>query len=317
MSVNFHISPRTNLDEAERAVLCTLLYFDIFRYPLTAREILNFCEIPDLSYDEVCRTLTALEQKHIVFPIGKYYSLWNSEDDVARRRIGNELAAKRMKTARFFSRIISSFPFVRSVMLSGSLSKNYMDEKSDIDYFIVTAPGRVWLTRGLLALFKRVFLFNSHRNFCTNYLIASDALEISEKNIYTAVETVTLIPVYGKEVWRKFVETNIWALSFLPNYSNGTVSFISESEPWFKKFLETCLSGHWADWLDNYFMRWAMKRWQKKFGNLFTSEDFELAFRSRRDTSKNHPQFFQKKVLDVYLKKIASFEEEHNLKLTA
>ena len=85
------------------------------------------------------------------------------------------------------------FPFVRGVFLSGSISKGFMSESDDIDYFIITAPGRLWLTRTLLILFKKIFLFNSFRNFCLNYFIDSENLYIPEHNRYTATEIVFLI----------------------------------------------------------------------------------------------------------------------------
>ena len=54
---------------------------------------------------------------------------------VERRLKGEEHAADALKTAMKYTARISRFPFVRGVSLSGSLSKNYMDSESDIDYF--------------------------------------------------------------------------------------------------------------------------------------------------------------------------------------
>ena len=79
------------------------------------------------------------------------------------------------------TKFISKFPYVRAILLSGSISKGYMDKDSDVDYFIITQPNRLWVTRLLLMLFKKIFLFNSRKVFCINYFVDSEKLEIEEK----------------------------------------------------------------------------------------------------------------------------------------
>src|SRR4029453_17664939 len=90
---------------------------------------------------------------------------------IGRRREQEERAASRMNKARRMSRFIGSFPFVRGVMLSGSIDKGVLDEDGDIDYFIITSPGRLWVARTLLILYKKIFLLNSRRDFCVNYFV--------------------------------------------------------------------------------------------------------------------------------------------------
>src|SRR5690606_3777846 len=101
---------------------------------------------------------------------------------------GNLMANKFSDIARKKAKLISQFPFVRGVMASGSLSKGYADEKSDIDFFIITIPNRLWIARTLLVLYKRIFLLNSHKFFCVNYFVDEKHLGIEEKNLFTATE---------------------------------------------------------------------------------------------------------------------------------
>ncbi len=115
-------------------------------------------------------------------------------------------------------KLISRFPFVRAVLASGSLSKGYMDEKSDIDFFIITAPHRLWIARTLLVLYKRLFLGGSHKHFCVNYFVDEDHLEIEEKNLFTATELATVLPLYGAEQYKSLIKTNGWVRDFFPNY---------------------------------------------------------------------------------------------------
>jgi hypothetical protein len=303
-------------EQVEAGVIRTLLYFDIFHYPLTLEEIVKF-HPEKSSQEEIINALSYLRNKLIVFKFGNFYSLHPDLAFVQKRIAGNNLAKKSLRTAKKFSWLISKFPFVRAIMLSGSLSKNYMEATSDIDYFIITEPGRLWLTHGLLALFKRVFLLNSHKFFCINYLVDSHSLEIEEKNIYTAMETTTLIPVYGKELCKKFMAKNQWTRSHLPNMELHRTAFIPENATQFKNFLERILSGAMGEKLDLTFMNLAMKRWKRKFGTSFASADFDVAFKARRNVSKNHPRFYQKQILNNYREKIQAFEMSKNINLSA
>lgn len=311
---NTLLEPESSL--AETGVIRTLLYFDIFHYPLTLEEVVKFHPLKHHRKD-VVHAISFLRNKLVVFKHDNYYSLHPDNGFVQRRKAGNELAKKRLKTAKKFSWLISQFPFVKAIMLSGSLSKDYMEANSDIDYFIITEPGRLWLTRGFLALFKRLFLLNSHKFFCTNYLIDSQSLEIEEKNIYTAIETATLIPVYGKELYAKFINKNQWTKHHLPNLELQRTAFITENVSGIKIFIERIFSGKMGEKLDLLFMKLAMQRWKKKFGNSFSSADFELAFKSKRNVSKNHPRFFQKQILNHFHEKIEAFEVSNNIKLSA
>lgn len=303
-------------NQVETGVIRTLLYFDIFHYPLTLDEIVKFH--PHKSERAaIINAISLLRNKLVIFKLDNFYSLHPNNSFAQRRKTGNDLAKKRLQTARKFSWLISKFPFVRAIMISGSLSKDYMEVDSDIDYFIITEPGRLWLTRGLLALFKRFFLLNSHKFFCTNYLIDSESLEIEEKNIYTAMETATLIPVYGKALYEKFANKNQWTKNHLPNMQGDRKAFIRENISLIKNIVEKMLSGSVGEKFDLYFMNLAIQRWKKQFGNSFCTKDFELAFKSKRNVSKNHPRFFQKQILNHYQEKIEQFEMLNNVKLSA
>lgn len=300
----------------ERGVIRTLLYFDIFDYPLTLEEIIKFH--PELSDRKaITRAVASLQYRAVLFNHYNFYALRPDAELIQKRVAGNKLAVKRMKTAKKFSRLISFFPFVRAIMLSGSLSKNYMSPTSDIDYFLITKPGRLWLVRGMLAIFKRIFLFNSHKFFCVNYLIDAESLEIEDRNLFTAIETTTLIPVHGKKLFEKFIEANNWTKNYLPNVISQQPAYIQEPFSPLKRWLEKILDGPVGERLDVVFMNLAIKRWKRQFGDHYSAEEFELAFRSRRNVSKNHPRLFQKHTLQILQERIDRFETLSKMKLSA
>jgi hypothetical protein len=103
----------------------------------------------------------------------------------------------------------------------GLMAKGYMDEKSDLDFFVVTAPGRLWIARTILVMYKRLFLFNSHKYFCVNYFVDEVHLEIEEKNLFTSTELATVIPLSGATLYGNLMQANPWLRLFFPNYEPG------------------------------------------------------------------------------------------------
>jgi predicted nucleotidyltransferase len=96
------------------------------------------------------------------------------------------------KLAGIVTHVIKRFPFVRGVFVTGSLSKNSSDSSSDLDFMVITRKGRLWIARTLLMLFKKIFLLNSYKYFCINFLLSEDNLEIEDKNVFTATEVMTV-----------------------------------------------------------------------------------------------------------------------------
>ncbi len=212
-----------------------------------------------------------------------------------------------------YARIVSSFPYVRGVGISGSISKNVMAEDGDVDFFIITKPGRLWLCRSLLILFKKTVLLNSRKYFCINYLVDEDTLEIPDKNMFTAVEIRTLIPVFNSQLMTKFNKANVWVEDYLGEFDHSDKKMVEATYPRFKNIGEWFYSGWLGEKLDIYFMNLSLKRWKRKFGS-FNKEKFELTMRTSRKTSKHHPLDFQNKVINEHEKRLNQYIPSSDLK---
>ena len=176
--------------KAELAILKTLVYFDIFDYPLSPKEIKSFleCHVDDEVFTFALRQLIS---DRIIFKVGEFYSLQNNLQRAEKRSRGNLRAQKLLPKAAKIGAFLYKFPYVKAVAVSGSLSKNYADEKADIDFFIIAKENRLWIARTILHLFKKLtFLLGRQHYYCMNYFIDEKALIIPEKNIYTAMEVV-------------------------------------------------------------------------------------------------------------------------------
>ena len=286
----------------ENSILKVLVYFDIFRYPLTDKEIKSFLDLPfeETDFDN---SIKGLLKSQRIFQFDEYYSLQNDLSLAERRRKGNEQAAIFLTEAEKIAKLLYKFPYVRAVGVSGSVSKNFADEHADIDYFIITKANRLWIARTLLHLFKKnPFLKNRNQHYCMNYFVDEADLLIEEKNIYTATELFTLIPMAGNGSMKKFFKINSWSYSYFPNRNLPSVKEdIKKSGLRIKKLAESLLNNKVGDWLDNYFMKLTTRRWKKKEEQQRLNKKGErMGLKTGKHYSKPNPAFFHDWFMSTY-----------------
>jgi len=301
------------LNVVQEHILRTLLYFDIFNYPLKSEEIFRFLGTNHVDAAFVNRNLKELVALDMVYEFGEFFSVQDNEVNIARRISGNQQAEKYLIVAQRQARRISSFPFVRGVMASGSLSKGYMDESCDLDFFIVTEPGKLWIARTLLVMYKRLFLFNSHKYFCVNYFVDSAHLEIEEKNLFTATELATVLPLYDAESYRQLQNSNAWLKKFFPNYISRSLDTVQERRTRGIKNLLEKVFIPFAGILEKSLMKLTLRRWKRIYEKDYPDADFKIAFKTKKHASKNHPNHYQRKVIDRFEQKLKEFGNNHDI----
>ncbi|MDY8138872.1 nucleotidyltransferase domain-containing protein [Aquimarina sp. 2201CG5-10] len=291
--------------------LKALLYFSIFKYPLSEEEIYLFSGANNKG--EINSELEYLKNKGIVSSNRNFYFIDNNVQTVSRRIEGNKMAKAVMDKAINKGRFIAKFPYVKAVGISGALSKNYHDKDGDVDFFVIASSKRLWVARTLLMLYKKIFLLNSKKFFCINYYVTEDTLEITEKNIFTATELLTLIPICGD--FTKFYNENQWVSEYLPNLKIGKHSMYKEvKKNALSNFIAFILNTKIGDLLDRLFLKLTLKKWNVKFGGL-SKKDFNVAMKSTNGVSKHHPQNFQKKVINRLNQKYREFQLKYNIEL--
>lgn len=206
-----------DLDSLEVAIVQAVAYSDIFDYPLTAIEIHRYLMEAPATLDEISRILTGgrLVPRFLSSCEG-FFSIPGREEIVETRRQRSEQSREVWKRAFRFGRIIASLPFVRMVAVTGELAMDNVGPHSDIDYFIVTEPGRLWLTRLMVIAVVRC-AGTRGPEICPNYLLSSEALELDDRNMYTAHEVAQMVPIAGLEMYRRLRDLNPWVLDYLPN----------------------------------------------------------------------------------------------------
>lgn len=294
-------------------LLKPILYYSIFKYPLKKEEV--FLNANYATANEFENELKLALDRNFICETKNYYSLPEDLNIILKREKGNFDAKSAMviayKKAEFVSKY---FPFIEAIGISGSLSKGYFDDNSDVDFFIITKPSRLWFCRTMLIVYKKLFLFNSKKYFCMNYFISSDNLDISERNRFTATEITTLLPLYGKEIFEQFYKTNIWVKSYFPNKIIDAAAIKTIQKSRFTAIFENILNNKIGELLENFFFKITYSHWKKKFKKSLGS-DFELAFKSSNKVSKHHPQNFQNKVISSLNMKYDLINKKHNLSL--
>jgi predicted nucleotidyltransferase len=306
------------LTETAQNILKTLGYFDLFQYPLTGEEIYLF-NATDVNNAAVNQELEILLTGKMIYKIDEFYSLHNNNLLAVQRRKANQLAAEHLKTAGRVAKFLYRFPYVKAIAVSGSLSKNVATQKTDIDFFIITAANRLWIARTCMHLYKKLTFLAGRQNwYCMNYYVDEEVMEIREKNIFTAMEIVTLLPMYGKDSLDKFVTVNKWIGSFFPlkhfnNTANGNLK-----KGLLSKFIEKFFGGKFGDYADIKLMHFTDKRWQKKIEKHHVNSRGEcIGMSVDRHFSKPDPKNFQDKTLKQYQDKIQQLLQQYKAGILA
>ena len=264
----------------DRAILETLVYSDIFEYPLQLKELHRF--LPErVDIEKLPRVIGSLHEQ-----VGKkddYYFLAGREETVGIRKQREARSRKLLPRAIQYGCVLGSLPFIRMVALTGSLAVMNVSKDSDFDYMLVTAPGRVWTARVFALLFNRLV-----RPFgpaiCPNLIVSETALEWPQHDLYSARELYQMIPIMGMDVYHRLMKANQWVREFFPNASITTSEVFKTSEVW--KLFELPLRGKPGD----SFERWEMNRKIAKFSKqegfgeetVFTAEVCQGNFHHHR-----------------------------------
>lgn len=251
----------------EAAIMKTVLYGDVFDFPMTSAEIHHFLIGSDASLENVQQTLQSspwLAERLI--RVNGYYALRAEAAEVRHRRA--DASEQLWDEARKYGIWLANLPFVRMVALTGALAvKNAEDEADDFDYLIVTEPGRVWLTRLMAVMVVRLARLWGVQ-LCPNYVLSAATLEQNLQNIYIAHELAQMIPISGYQLYCDMRAVNAWSYGMMPN---AMLPFYNTPEytprrwtRWLKGFGEWVLGGRVGNWLEHMEQR----RKTRKFGEL-------------------------------------------------
>lgn len=298
-------------DRLEGSILNILAYFSVFEFPLEAADIRRLLP-PQSNVDELESSLMELVGQGVIYRTGQFYSLDDNPDLVRRKLESYTLARQLLPTAARIGRFLCKFPYVEGIGISGGLSKMCAQPGEDIDFFIITRANRLWVARTLMHLYKKLtFLAGKQHYHCMNYYIDEEALRLNDQNIYTAIETITLIPVCGQALER-FFQSNEWVGDWFAEY-RSLMKRKQETRPrsWLKNWVEWLLAGRLGNRLDDFLMKKTAKRWEKKERKMLLNHKGRvMSLRTGKHFAWSNPGSFQQKTLEKYHLRIAELRRK-------
>jgi hypothetical protein len=204
--------------------------------------------------------------------------------------------------------VIKRFPFVRGIMVSGDLSKNATNQDSDVDFFIVTEPNRLWIARTLLIIFKKTVLLNKKKFFCLNYFATSDHLVLDDQNIFLATEIAHLKPLYNADLFFHYLEVNNWIKRFFPNFDIHQFDLpkTGNRASLLQRLLELPFVFIPADKLDTYLLKKMRAVWKRRYPG-YDDETRDRIFRCTKHESRAYVGNFEEKILTLYDQRLREF----------
>ena len=127
-----------------------------------------------------------------------------------------------------------------------------------------------------------------------------------ERNIFTATEIITLMPLHDPSLFNKFFEANNWIYNFFPNHGALKVTAEEASVILPRKIVEWLLNNKQGDKIDDKLMKYFRKRWERLTGrNRFMKSGFQIgAVMAEKHFCRPYPEHFQQKILDIYQEKL-------------
>jgi hypothetical protein len=296
--------PKSELSALQWAILKTIAYADIFDYPLTLPEIHRYLIECKASFSEVEAALYGLTTQGVCLRFCEpYYSLAGREHTFNIRQQRSQHAGSLWRAAQHYGKLMGQMPFIRMVVVTGSLAVDNVPKTGDIDYLVVTAPNRLWLARLLVIILVRYARWRGYV-LCPNYLISENALFFDQQNLYTAREIVQMIPVSHLPTYRRLREANSWTDDFFPNAVDtpsvpqaGVAQSILH-RGW--RLLETLLNTPLGTWID----QWEMRRKIRKLQDGYTLAEAQFS----KDWCKGHFEGHQQRILKAYQSRLDALQ---------
>jgi len=211
---------------AEQAILTTILYSDIFSFPLTKEELWKWLiSGKKLSKAVFAGALSNLKNK-LVFKNG-YFCLKGREVIIERRVKNLSEVTKKRRIAERVAQKLAHIPSVLFIGISGGLAAGNVLPEDDIDFVIIVKENTLFITRLFILGILECLGVRRSRNqkdtsdtICVNLIFDETSLSWFAKtqDLYTARELAQIIPLFERDaMYQRFMTANNWIERFLPN----------------------------------------------------------------------------------------------------
>ena len=210
---------------------------------------------------------------------------------------------RRVKNLKVLGYLLQIAPFVRAVILTGSMTKGSTKESSDIDLLIVTKERRLYLARFFVTLLTTLTGLrrtpktkNPAGKFCLNYYLAADNLDIRPHTARCARFHRHIIRVWDKDgICERIYRQNQWLRNYEPKIADKSqIAILKNNFPldrWLilsliRLPLEILLAGKLGNFAEDKFSKWQMS----KILNSKARKDNKKTIVVRKNELRLHPK---------------------------
>lgn len=262
------------------AILRTVVYFDIFDYPLTVEEVYRWLSASSSAPDdgqaaddtraaiETLVTTGKLERR------GAYYYLPGRESVVETRTERMARSLRLWRRAASTARFLELVPFVKMVAVVNTLAIDNVRPESDIDLLIITAPRHIWIARMIVSGIVSLLGYRRHGKkiagrICLSFYATTEGMNFeslqSEKpDIHLAYWTAQAVPLLDDGTYEAYQRANAWVTRLLPQAwawewrakllppNSGLRSI--------RQFFEVFIASPAGQWLESWAREYQLKR---------------------------------------------------------
>ncbi len=240
--------------DIHKEILKTIKYFSFFAYHPTGKEIYTFLQAK-INRNSFNIELDRMVKQKIIENRGNYtvgeYSIISQKSKVKSQKLKSkvksnnetmeqwsnlnnkrQISKRKLNSSKFklFIKLLTLFPQIKLVGLSGSISMMNAGENDDIDLFIITAKNRLFTGR-IIALFLAQLLGlrrsrearSSNNKICLNLFFDERNLKVPKfkQTEFVGHEVLQMKPLVNKDgVYERFLTANKWVFKLFPNASH-------------------------------------------------------------------------------------------------
>lgn len=214
------------------------VYADLFDAAVTLDTLRHFARVridqesltARLNDDPVLREAIAVSPSSLITLARREDILVSHVDRAAR-------AERLRRRAVRVGRALRHVPFVRGVLLTGSVAAGAAPEAADVDLIVLVGDGRLGTVFALLGSVSRLI---GRRVFCPNFYLSDSHLGFQTRNIYVGHELGQARSVVGDAAALR--DANPWLVEMFPNLPTPEAAPVSPGSA-LQAVLEAVLRG--------------------------------------------------------------------------
>jgi hypothetical protein len=275
-------SENDKIKNIQRAIVETIVFFDLFDFPMTDFEVWQNvrikCEYQEIR-DELNKNIRYLETKN------GFWFLKNRFFIIKTRMRRYNYTDKKFKRALKVSRVYKYIPWIRMIGIGNIIGAHNLKKEGDIDFFIITEKNRIWITRFFCVLVVKFLnlrpkLGNTKDKICLSFYMSEEKLSLkdlmiksSDLDFYFVYWLAGLVPIYDKNsTYKKLVSSNNWIKEILPNLSMKDGHYLREVKNkdsiFYRNVIDMLVGG-----LEKGFQKLSMKILPSNIKNIMNKSD--------------------------------------------